>query len=177
MAAIMGVERDALEVLCREAAQGEIVAPANFNSPGQIVIAGHATAVARAMELAKAAGAKRALPLPVSAPFHSALMEPAAIKLEQVLASVVINPFTCPVVGNVEAKAYNNVDQVRTLLVKQVCAPVRWDESVEEMARLGVDNYIEIGPGKVLSGLIKRIAKGAGTQQVDSVASLQNLAG
>jgi len=177
MAAVMGVERDALEEICQQAAQGEIVAPANFNSPGQIVIAGHATAVNRAMELAKAAGAKRALPLPVSAPFHSALMEPAAVKLEQVLAAVTINPFVCPVVGNVEAKAYNSVDQVRSLLVQQVCAPVRWDESVEELARLGVESYIEIGPGKVLSGLIKRIAKGAGTQQVDSVASLRNLVG
>jgi [acyl-carrier-protein] S-malonyltransferase len=177
MAAIMGVEREALEALCQQAAQGEIVAPANFNSPGQIVIAGHASAVNRAMELAKAAGAKRALPLPVSAPFHSALMAPAAEKLEQVLAAVAINPFICPVVGNVEAKAYNAEDQVRPLLVQQVCAPVRWDESVEELARLGVASYIEIGPGKVLSGLIKRIVKGAATQQVDSVASLRNLVG
>ncbi len=177
MAAVMGVEREALEAICLQAAQGEIVAPANFNSPGQIVIAGHATAVSRAMELAKAAGAKRALPLPVSAPFHSALMEPAAVKLDQVLAAVALKPFTCPVIGNVEAKAYNSEALVRSLLVKQVCAPVRWDESVEEMARLGVDSYIEIGPGKVLSGLIKRIVKGASTQQVDSVASLRNLVG
>lgn len=177
MAAIMGVEREPLEALCQQAAEGEIVAPANFNSPGQIVIAGHATAVARAMELAKAAGAKRALLLPVSAPFHSALMAPAAAKLEAVLAPVTFNAFTCPVVGNVTATAYHEPDLVKSLLVQQVCAPVRWDESVEEMTRLGVDSYLEIGPGKVLSGLVKRIAKGAETQQVDSLAGLQKLTG
>jgi [acyl-carrier-protein] S-malonyltransferase len=175
MAAILGVERESLEALCRQAAQGEVVAPANFNSPGQIVIAGHATAVNRAMDLAKAAGAKRALPLPVSAPFHSALMEPAAKRLEEVLTEVAIKAFSCPVVGNVEAKAYNSGAQVKPLLVRQVCAPVRWDESVAEMARLGVDSFVEIGPGKVLSGLVKRIVKGTRTQQVDSVTTLQKL--
>lgn len=177
MAAIMGVEAEALETLCRQAAQGEVVAPANFNSPGQIVIAGHATAVHRTIELAKGAGAKRALPLPVSAPFHSALMEPAAVRLDEVLTDIRISAFDCPVVGNVEAKPYNEASQVKPLLVRQVCAPVRWDESVAEMARLGVEQYVEIGPGKVLSGLIKRIAKGSQTRQVDSVATLQKLAG
>jgi len=177
MAAIMGIDREPLEQLCRQAAQGEIVAPANFNSPGQIVIAGHATAVQRAMELAKKQGAKRALPLPVSAPFHSALMEPAARRLDEVLAAIQVNSFTCPVVGNVEAKPYQEAERVRPLLVQQVCAPVRWDESVEEMARLGVEKFIEIGPGKVLSGLIKRVIKGAKTEQIDSVASLQSLIG
>lgn len=175
MAAVMGVDAEILEDICQRAAQGEIVSPANFNSPGQIVIAGHATAVARAIELAKEAGAKRALPLPVSAPFHSALMEPAAKRLAEVLDQVSVQPFACPVVGNVEAKAYNQADLVKPLLVQQVCAPVRWDESVAEMARLGVEKYIEIGPGKVLSGLIKRIVKGAETEQVDSLASLKKL--
>jgi len=175
MAAIMGVERDTLEQLCSQAAQGEIVAPANFNSPGQIVIAGHATAVQRAMELAKEHGAKRALPLPVSAPFHSALMVPAAKRLEEVLAQVSVNPFLCPVVGNVEAKPYHEVERVRQLLVQQVCAPVRWDESVLNMSALGVERFIEIGPGNVLSGLIKRIVKGAETQNVGDVASLTKL--
>ncbi len=177
MAAIMGVDAEALEALCQQAAEGEVVSPANFNSPGQIVIAGHATAVNRAIELAKEAGAKRALPLPVSAPFHSALMAPAAKRLDEVLAEVDIHPFRCPVVGNVEAKPYNAAAQVKPLLVKQVCAPVRWDESVAEMARLGVERYVEIGPGKVLSGLVKRIAKGSSTQQVDSVATLEKLVG
>ncbi len=177
MAAIMGVEAEVLEELCIKAAEGEVVAPANFNSPGQIVIAGHATAVNRAIELAKQAGAKRALPLPVSAPFHSALMKPAAKRLDDVLADIPVGQFSCPVVGNVEAKPYNDPTRVKSLLVQQVCAPVRWDESVAEMARLGVEHYVEIGPGKVLSGLIKRIAKGAQTQQIDSVATLQKLAG
>ena len=177
MAAVMGVEREALEVLCQKAAQGEVVAPANFNCPGQIVIAGHATAVNRAIELAKDAGAKRALPLPVSAPFHSSLMEPAAKKLAEVLATVVVSAFSFPVVGNVQAKAYSDEEQVKPLLVQQVCAPVRWDESVEEMVRLGVEEFIEIGPGKVLSGLVKRIVKGTKTQQVDSIATLQQLVG
>jgi len=177
MAAIMGIEREALEQLCAQAAQGEIVAPANFNSPGQIVIAGHATAVHRAIELAKEQGAKRALPLPVSAPFHSALMEPAAKRLKDVLAALAVQPFSCPVISNVEAKPYQEPERVKPLLVRQVCAPVRWDESVEAMANLGVERFIEIGPGKVLSGLIKRIAKGADTRQIDSLASLQKLAG
>ena len=175
MAAIMGLEAAELEALCQQAADGEVVAPANFNSPGQIVIAGHATAVNRAIELAKGAGAKRALPLPVSAPFHSALMEPAAQRLEQVLTDVPLATFRCPVVGNVEAKPYQESAQVKPLLVRQVCAPVRWDESVVEMDRLGVKRYVEIGPGKVLSGLIKRIVKGAQAEQVDSPATLQKL--
>ncbi len=175
MAAIMGVERQDLELLCQDAAESEIVSPANFNSPGQIVIAGHATAVNRAIVLAKERGAKRALPLPVSAPFHSALMEPAAKRLNEVLNDTSVGEFVCPVIGNVNAKAYNEPEMVKSLLVKQVCAPVKWDESVEEMARLGVEQYVEIGPGKVLSGLIKRIAKGSATAQIDSVATLKKL--
>lgn len=177
MAAVMGVERDVLEKLCSEAAQGEVVSPANFNSPGQIVIAGHAGAVGRALELAKESGAKRALPLPVSAPFHSSLMEPAAKRLEDVLADVSVNPFICPVVGNVKAEPYQEQDQVKPLLVEQVCAPVNWDESVIKMADLGVERFVEIGPGKVLSGLVKRIAKGSNVQNVGGVADLEKLQG
>ena len=177
MAAIMGPDAEVLEELCQQASNGEVVAPANFNSPGQIVIAGHAAAVERVIELAKEAGAKRALPLPVSAPFHSALMKPAAERLQEVLEEIPISAFRFPVVGNVEAKPYNAAELVKPLLIRQVCAPVRWDESVCEMQRQGVERYIEIGPGKVLSGLIKRIAKGAQTQQIDSVATLQKLSG
>lgn len=177
MAAIMGVEREALEKICAEAALGEVVSPANFNSPGQIVIAGHAGAVGRALELAKENGAKRALPLPVSAPFHSSLMEPAAKRLEEVLADVSVNPFACPVVGNVKAEPYQEQDQVKPLLVEQVCAPVNWDESVIKMADLGVEAFVEIGPGKVLSGLVKRIAKGSKVQNVGGVADLEKLQG
>lgn len=175
MAAIMGIDGPELVQICEEAAQGEVVAPANFNSPGQIVIAGHATAVERAMALAKERGAKRALPLPVSAPFHSALMEPAARRLAETLQEISINNFRCPVVGNVEALPYQETDRVKPLLVEQVCAAVRWDESVLKMKELGVTNYIEIGPGKVLSGLAKRIAKGSTVQNVCDVDSLKKL--
>lgn len=173
MAAIMGLERSELEQICNDTAEGEVVAPANFNSPGQIVIAGHATAVNRAMTLAKERGAKRALPLPVSAPFHSSLMEPAAKRLELALQNIQVGNFNCPVVGNVEAVPYQEQQQVKPLLVAQVCAPVRWDESVLKMKELGVTRYIEIGPGKVLSGLAKRIAKGATVQNIADVDSLK----
>lgn len=175
MAAIMGIDAPELTALCEKAAEGEVVAPANFNSPGQIVIAGHATAVERAMALAKEAGAKRALPLPVSAPFHSALMEPAAKRLAEVLDTVAVAEFKCPVVGNVEAAPYQEAERVKPLLVEQVCAAVRWDESVLKMKELGVTNYIEIGPGKVLSGLAKRIAKGSTVQNIADVDSLKKL--
>jgi [acyl-carrier-protein] S-malonyltransferase len=175
MAAIMGINAPELVQLCADAAEGEVVAPANFNSPGQIVIAGHATAVDRAMVLAKERGAKRALPLPVSAPFHSALMEPAAKRLDETLRSVLVSDFRCPVVGNVEAAPYQETARVKPLLVEQVCAPVRWDESVLKMKELGVTNYVEIGPGKVLSGLAKRIAKGSTVQNVCDVDSLKKI--
>jgi [acyl-carrier-protein] S-malonyltransferase len=175
MAAVMGVEREPLDRICQQAADGEIVAPANFNSPGQIVIAGHATAVERAIVLAKEQGAKRAMLLPVSAPFHSALMKPAAERLEEVLASIEISAFRCPVIGNVEATGYSDPELVKSLLVRQVCAAVRWDESVLEMDRCGVKRYVEIGPGKVLCGLVKRIVKGSDTAQIDSVDTLNKL--
>jgi len=175
MAAIMGVEREDLEQLCQEAAQGEIVTPANFNCPGQIVIAGHATAIERAMSLAKERGAKRALPLPVSAPFHSSLMEPAAQRLAAALQVIPIGGFFCPVVGNVEAAPYQEPERVKALLVTQVCAPVRWDESMLNMQSLGVTGYLEIGPGKVLSGFAKRIVKGSAVQNVGDVDSFKSL--
>ncbi len=175
MAAMMGLENDALEGICAEAAQGEVVSPANFNSPGQIVIAGHATAVDRAIELAKAAGAKRALPLPVSAPFHCSLMKSASDRLAEILAEIHFAPMQLPVVSNVEALPNADAARVMQLLVQQVCAPVRWAESVTNMSELGVERFVEIGPGKVLSGLIKRIAKGTIIQNVDDVASLKKL--
>ncbi len=175
MAAVMGVERDALEALCAQACQGEVVAPANFNSPGQIVIAGHTGAVERAIELAKEAGAKRALLLPVSAPFHSSLMQPAAERLEGVLAEIPLNAMAMPLISNVEASPYQDVQRIKPLLVEQVCAAVRWDESVEAMKGLGVTRYIEIGPGKVLSGLIKRIDRGAELDNICDLASLSKL--
>lgn len=175
MAAIMGLDDGLIDGLCAQAAQGEVVAPANFNSPGQIVIAGHTAAVERAGELAKAAGAKRALPLPVSAPFHCSLMKPAGERLAEVLQAISFAPMFFPVVSNVEAQPNADATRVMDLLVQQVSAPVRWDESVAKMTELGVERFVEIGPGKVLSGLIKRISKGATTQNIEDVASLKKL--
>jgi len=175
MAAILGLDTLELEAVCQEAAQGQVVSPANFNSPGQVVIAGHATAVERAIELAKARGAKRAMPLPVSAPFHCSLMLPAGERLREVLAGIAVGPLRTPVVSNVEAAPNSDAGRVKELLVAQVSAPVRWDESVQKMAELGVERFIEIGPGKVLAGLIKRIAKGAAAQSVEDVAGLKAL--
>ncbi|MEJ2698596.1 MAG: ACP S-malonyltransferase [Desulfuromonadales bacterium] len=175
MAAVLGLQRDAIEDMCREAAQGEIVSPANFNSPGQVVIAGHTSAVERAIELAKGLGAKRALALPVSAPFHCSLMTPAGDRLREVLEKLAIAPLELPVVTNVEALPNDQSEKVLDLLVRQVSAPVRWDESVEKMAELGVERFIEIGPGKVLSGLIKRIVKGTAVQNVEDAAGLKGL--
>jgi [acyl-carrier-protein] S-malonyltransferase len=175
MAAVMGLDNEALEAVCREAAEGEVVSPANFNSPGQVVIAGHVAAVERAIKLASERGAKRALLLPVSAPFHSSLMLPAAERLEEVLKNVAVGAMTHPVVSNVDATPNQNSERVRELLVSQVSAPVRWDESISVMAELGVERFIEIGPGKVLSGLIKRIAKGAAIANVQDAAGLKAL--
>ncbi|MBN1957194.1 MAG: ACP S-malonyltransferase [Desulfuromonadales bacterium] len=172
MAAVMGLEASELEALCRDVAQDEIVAPANYNSPGQVVIAGHAAAVDRAIALAKERGAKRALPLPVSAPFHSALMAPAAERLKEVLDKVELQQFRCPVVSNVEALPYEDSARVKPLLVEQVCVPVRWEESVHNLSQQKVSRFVEIGPGKVLSGLIKRIDRSASTLNVEDVQSL-----
>jgi [acyl-carrier-protein] S-malonyltransferase len=175
MAAMLGVERGELESICAEAAQGEVVSAANYNSPGQIVIAGHAGAVTRAIEIAKGRGYRKAMLLPVSAPFHCALMQPAAERLEAVLAGVAAADPQVPVISNVEALPNRTGRRVKELLVAQVCAPVRWDESVQQLATLGVTHYIEIGPGKVLSGLVKRIVKDAAVANVESAASLDAL--
>ena len=175
MAAIIGLEAAALESVCEEAAEGEIVSPANFNSPGQIVIAGHTSAVERAMVLAKEKGAKRALPLPVSAPFHCSLLTPAGDKLNDVLSEVAFSEMSIPVVSNVEAEPNDNFERLQQLLVAQVSAPVRWDASVSRMVDLGVDRFVEIGPGKVLSGLVKRIDKSASSMNLDDLKSLNKL--
>ncbi len=175
MAAIMGIEGEELLQLCQDAASGEVVAPANYNSPGQIVIAGHTTAVERAIVLAKERGAKRALLLPVSAPFHSTLMAPAAQRLQGELDLIYVAPLTFPVVSNVEAVPYQEESRVKNLLVEQVCAPVRWNESIQKMKDLGITRYIEIGPGRVLSSLIKRIDRSATQKNIADVASLEKL--
>ena len=172
MAAIMGLDRADLENVCLEAAQGEVVSPANFNSPIQVVIAGHTGAVERAVKLASDRGAKRAMLLPVSAPFHCSLMTPAGERLAEVLDTLNVGDLTVPVVTNVEANANQDAGRIKELLVRQVSAPVRWDESVTSMASSGVSRFVEIGPGKVLCGLIKRIAKGSETQNVEDLSSL-----
>lgn len=175
MAAMLGIEKTELESICDEAAQGEVVSVANFNSPGQIVIAGHAGAVSRAIDIAKGRGFRKAMPLPVSAPFHCSLMRPAAERLEAVLAEVAVADPRIPVISNVEALPCKDGSRIRGLLVSQVCAPVRWDESVQKMSELGVSRFVEVGPGKVLSGLVKRIVKEAEVTNVETSASLDLL--
>lgn len=175
MAAIIGLDTDTLTRVCEDAAQGQVVSPANFNSAGQVVIAGHAEAVARAVELAKSSGARRAMPLPVSAPFHCSLMARAGERLADVLAAVEIGEMSVPVITNVEASPNQDPSRVRQLLVEQVSAPVRWDESIACMVELGVERYIEIGPGKVLAGLVKRMAGESTVQNVQNVDDINLL--
>lgn len=173
MAAMLSIEADVLAAICEEAAQGEVVSPANYNSPGQIVIAGHATAVNRTIELAKAKGYRKSMLLPVSAPFHCALMQPAAERLKQVLDCIVVHPLTLPVITNVEALPNQDAGRVRELLVSQVCAPVRWEQSVHAMINSGVTRFVEIGPGKVLTGLVKRINKEMSLVNIEDSAGIK----
>jgi len=175
MAVILGLEMDAVLALCADASQDEIVAPANYNGGGQIVIAGAKSAVARAMALAKDRGAKRALDLPVSAPFHCELMRPAADGLKLVLQDVPVHPFTVPVVTNVEADINSDCNRVKDLLVEQAVQPVRWEQSVKKLSELGCQKALEIGPGKVLKGLIKRIVLSLETDNLETPADLARL--
>ncbi len=177
MAAILGLDLESLDAVCLDAAQGQVVSPANYNSDGQVVIAGHTEAVTRAIEVAKEKGAKRSMLLPVSAPFHCSLMVPAGERLAEVLMDITVNEMSCPVVSNVEATSNHDASRVCDLLVRQVSAPVRWREIVACMVNLGVERYIEIGPGKVLSGLVKRMAKGSTIQNVQNVADISKFAG
>ncbi len=157
MAAILGLDDDAVRAVCREAAQGEVVEPANFNAPSQVVIAGHQAAVERGAEAAKGRGAKRAVMLPVSAPFHSSLLKPAAQRLERYLADVTFNAPQIPVVNNVDVAVVSASQQIKDALARQACCPVRWVEIIQHMARSGVTHVAECGPGKVLAGLTRRI--------------------
>ncbi|CAI3799941.1 ACP S-malonyltransferase [Rheinheimera sp. MM224] len=174
MSAIIGLDDALIAKACEEAAQGEVVSPVNFNSPGQVVIAGNKAAVERANELCKAAGAKRALPLPVSVPSHCALMKPAADKLADDLNSISFHTAVIPVVNNVDVSAAADAAAIKDALVRQLYSPVRWTESIEFLAAQGVDTVIELGAGKVLSGLIKRINKELNTASVTDVASLKD---
>ncbi len=174
MSAILGLDPAKVKEICAAVASetGEVVSPANYNEPAQTVIAGAAGAVEKAGARIKEAGAKRVVPLPVSAPFHCALMEPVKARLEPVLRDIRWSPPLRPVVTNVEAKPNADRDRIVPLLLQQVTSAVRWIECVEELSRQGVTRYVEVGPGKVLSGLVKRIDKSAEVFNVEDKASL-----
>ena len=172
MYAIIGLDNDSIRLACEQAAQGQVVAPVNFNSPGQVVIAGNKEAVERAGALCKEAGAKRALPLAVSVPSHCALMKPAADKLASTLNSITFNAPKFAVINNVDVKVESVADNIRGALIAQLYSPVRWTETVEEMANQGVTLLVEMGPGKVLTGLTKRIVDTLSACAVNDKASL-----
>lgn len=157
MAAILGLDDDAVRAACAEAAQGEVVEPVNFNAPSQVVIAGHKAAVERGAAAAKAKGAKRAVLLPVSAPFHSSLLQPAAERLAEYMSKVAFNAPAIPVINNVDVAVANDPAQIKDASARQACNPVRWVEVIRKMAAMGVGHVAECGPGKVLAGLTKRI--------------------
>ncbi|ASU22675.1 [acyl-carrier-protein] S-malonyltransferase [Vibrio qinghaiensis] len=171
MSAIIGLDDELIAKACEEAAQGEVVSPVNFNSPGQVVIAGNKDAVERAGQLCKEAGAKRALPLPVSVPSHCALMKPAADKLAIALQSIEFNTPQIPVINNVDVIAETDPAKIKDALVRQLYSPVRWTEGVQLMSEQGIEKLLEVGPGKVLTGLTKRIIKSLGAA-VNDIASL-----
>ncbi|MGC8469803.1 MAG: ACP S-malonyltransferase [Acetobacteraceae bacterium] len=173
MAALLGVELDQAREICAAAAEGEVVAPANDNGGGQVVISGHRTAVERAIAQAKAAGVKRAMLLPVSAPFHCALMAPAAAAMAEALARAPIAVPLVPVVANVTAAKAVAPEQIRALLVEQVTGLVRWRESLLAMAAMGVDRFLELGAGKVLAGLVKRVLPDAAALSAGSPAEIE----
>ncbi|MUL09371.1 ACP S-malonyltransferase [Aliivibrio fischeri] len=173
MYAIIGLDNESIAKACEDAAQGEVVSPVNFNSPGQVVIAGNKDAVERAGALCKEAGAKRALPLPVSVPSHCALMKPAADKLAVALENIEFSTPTLPVINNVDVIAETDPAKIKDALVRQLYGPVRWTEVVENMAEQGVETLYEVGPGKVLTGLTKRIVKSLSAAAVNDAASLE----
>jgi [acyl-carrier-protein] S-malonyltransferase len=176
MAVIIGLEMDEVGSLCVDASQGEVVSPANFNGAGQVVIAGTKSAVGRAMTLAKERGARRVLDLYVSAPFHCQLMQPAAEGLQKILSAIDVQPFSVGVITNVNADVNLNIDRVKGLLSEQAVQPVRWEESVKKLAELGCTRALEVGPGKVLTGLIKRIAPTIATDNFEVPQDLARVA-
>ncbi|WP_298013912.1 ACP S-malonyltransferase [uncultured Castellaniella sp.] len=173
MAAILGLDDDAVRQACAQACGDQIVEAVNYNAPAQVVIAGHAAAVERACELAKAAGAKRAVTLPVSAPFHSRLLKPAAVVLEQALAGIAVRAPAVPLINNVDVARPADPAAIRDALVRQAWHPVRWVETIQAMKRDGVTHLVECGPGKVLTGLVKRIDRDLTTFNITDPASLQ----
>lgn len=175
MYAIIGLDNDAIINACKQAEQGEVVSAVNFNSPGQVVIAGAKAAVERAVALCKEAGAKRALPLAVSVPSHCALMKPAADQLSVSLESITLKEAGVSVLNNVDVKSEIEADAIRNALVRQLYSPVRWTETVEKMAQNGVEVLVEVGPSKVLNGLTKRIVDSLQAVSVNDVKSLDSI--
>jgi [acyl-carrier-protein] S-malonyltransferase len=173
MAAILGLAPAQVAGICRQAADGQVVAPANLNSPEQTVISGHAEAVKRAVELASAGGAKRAVMLPVSAPFHSSLMKPAAERLETDLRATKFRTLRVPLVNNADAEILTSGDDVRESLIRQVTLPVRWEESIRELIDQGVNTFVEVGPGRVLTGLLRQIDRSIHVFNVEDEKSLR----
>lgn len=175
MAAILGLSDEEVIAACAEAAQGEVVEPANFNAPSQLVIAGHKGAVARACEIAKAKGAKRALVLSVSAPFHSSLLKPASDRLREYMAGLTFSTPQIPLVNNVDVEILNDPEAIKDALVRQAASPVRWVETIQKIAGMGVTHVIECGPGKVLAGLSRRIEGSLTGDAIVDQASLDNM--
>jgi len=173
MAALIGPSLEQAREICEEAANGEVVSVANINAPGQIVIAGTKAAVDRAIEVAKKKGVRRALPLPVSAPFHCALMKPAEERLKPILDDAPIHDLWLALVSNVDASPIGTATAVRNALIRQVVSPVRWVESVQKMISMGVRKFVEVGPGNVLTGLIKRIDSSVDLVNVSDVESIE----
>jgi [acyl-carrier-protein] S-malonyltransferase len=174
MAAVLGLDDDIVRAVCNEAAQGEVLEAVNLNSPGQVVIAGNKAAVERGMALAKEKGAKRALPLPVSVPSHSALMKPAADQFRAYLGGVNLRAPEIPVLQNADVQAFSDADAIKDALARQLHSPVRWVETVQALAGRGIERCVECGPGKVLAGLSKRINDIPCVALVDE-AALQSL--
>ncbi len=174
MAAILGLAPAQVAGICRQAADGQVVAPANLNSPDQTVISGHAEGVKRAVELASAGGAKRAVMLPVSAPFHSSLMQPAAQRLETDLRATAFHTLRIPLVNNADAEIITNGDEAREGLIRQVTLPVRWEESIRELIDQGVNTFVEVGPGRVLTGLLRQIDRSIHVFNVEDEKSLRS---
>jgi [acyl-carrier-protein] S-malonyltransferase len=172
MAAVLGLDEAAVSAACAEVADGQVVSPANLNAPGQVVIAGHAAAVARAGEQAKARGARRVIALQVSAPFHCALMRPAEERLAPELRALPVRDPHLPVMANVDAEPKRDADAAIAALIRQVSAPVRWEDCVRRLTAEGATVFVEVGPGTVLSGLIRKIARGATTVNLDQPAGL-----
>ena len=173
VAALLGLSAEVVRAVCQEAASAGVVAAANFNSPGQVVIAGEKAAVERAIEIAKSKGCKKAIPLPVSVPVHTPLMQGAADRLAAEFGGITWRDLTVPLVNNAEAVALRRSEDIRASLVRQLPSSVRWEESVRMMAQMGVTTFVEIGPGTVLTGLVKRILPGAVTANVHDPKSLE----